>query len=310
MARRTKGIPLHGWLNVDKPLGMTSTQVVGRVRRLLNAQKIGHAGTLDPAASGILPLALGEATKTIPYAQDSHKTYRFTVTWGEERNTDDAEGETTQTSPNRPTCGEIEAALPRFVGEIEQVPPQFSAIKIDGKRAYALARKGEEVAIKPRNVHIYSLNLLQSDQNTAEFEVHCGKGTYVRAIARDLGRILGCFGYVSALRRTACGVFSEKSAISLDKLEKMVLSSEPDSFLLPVETVLDDIPVLALRNEEVTKVRHGQDLVLVSRQDIERLHIAGADENTGTLLAIGEDAPLALLEKQGVKWHPIKLFNL
>ncbi len=310
MARRKKGNPINGWLNIDKPTGMTSTQVIGRVRRILNAQKLGHAGTLDPEASGILPIALGEATKTVQYAQDSSKIYQFTITWGEQRNTDDVEGEVIESSDKRPTLEDIESALPNFIGEIDQTPPQFSAIKIDGQRAYKLARKGEEVAIKSRKVHIYELKMIKNTENSADFEVLCGKGTYIRSIARDLGQLLDCFGYISHLRRTAVGIFSEDTAISLDILEERVLSSDPEDILLPVETALDDIPALALTDDEALKIRQGQNIRLLSRQDIDRLDIAGIDEKTEVILAVNKNKPLALLNRKGIELHSMRLFNL
>lgn len=308
--RRKKGIAINGWVNIDKPKGLTSTQVIGRVRRALNAQKVGHAGTLDPLATGILPIALGEATKTIPFAQDREKAYRFTVTWGEERNTDDLEGDVIATSAERPTKDQITTLLPRFIGNVEQVPPQFSAIKINGERAYALARAGEDVDIKPRIVAIEDLKLLATTPDTATFEMTCGKGTYVRSIARDMGRILGCFGYISALRRLFVGNFTEETAISLDEFEKMGQSSTPDRYVMPVETALDDIPALALTDMEISRIRQGQSIQLLSRPDIDRLSVAGIGEDDGLVLAIGSGKPLALLEKEGVTFHPIRVFNL
>jgi tRNA pseudouridine55 synthase len=310
MARRKKGIPLNGWLNIDKPQGMTSTQVIGRVRRFTDAQKLGHAGTLDPLATGILPIALGEATKTISFAQDRDKVYRFTIKWGEARNTDDTEGEITQTSPKRPSPAEVEALIPRFLGNIQQVPPKFSAIKVDGERAYALARSGEDVELAPRTVTVYALRALGHTPDSSEFEMECGKGTYVRSIARDMGQILGCFGHISALRRTAVGPFTENNAISLDALEEMVQSAGPDRSLLPVETVLDDIPVLAMTATEISRIRQGQTIRLLSRQDFDRLSAAGADEMTELVLALSDNKPLALLSKQGPELHPVRLFNL
>ncbi len=310
MGRNKKGIAINGWLNIDKPQGMTSNQVIGRVRRALNAQKLGHAGTLDPLATGILPIALGEATKTISFAQDRDKVYSFTITWGEARNTDDSEGEVTQTSDKRPTAAEITALLPRFIGEIEQTPPQFSAIKIDGERAYDIARAGEVIEMKSRIVSVYDLQLLSTTPDTATLELNCGKGTYVRAIARDMGVILGCFGHISALRRLAVGQFDEENAIPLDVFEKMVQSSDPDRYLLPVETVLDDIPALALTDDEISRIKQGQTLRLLSRQDIDRLDIAGIDETTDLILAIGDNKPLALLQKDGIELHPVRVFNL
>lgn len=310
MGRNKKGIPIHGWLNLDKPIGMTSTQAIGRVRRILNAQKLGHAGTLDPLATGVLPIALGEATKTIPFAQDADKVYRFSVKWGEARNTDDCEGEVTDTSAKRPAAAEIEALIPRFTGNIAQIPPQFSAIKIDGERAYDLAREGQKVDIQPRQVTVYGFKIVKQTPDEAEFELNCSKGTYVRAIARDMGQILGCFGHVSALRRLAVGNFTENDAIPLDEFEKIMQSATPDQVLMPVETVLDDIPALAMTGSEISRIRQGQTLKFLSRQDVDRLSVAGIDEMTELVLAIGDNKPLALLEKQGIELHPVKVFNL
>lgn len=310
MARNKKGVPVHGWLNLDKPLGLTSTQAIGRVRRLTNAQKLGHAGTLDPLATGILPIALGEATKTIPYAQDADKVYRFTVQWGAATNTDDKEGEIIATSDKRPAAAEIEALLPRFTGDIMQIPPQFSAIKLDGERAYDLARAGQQVEIKPRPVTVFELKMLESTESEAVFEMECSKGTYVRSIARDMGQILGCFGHVTVLRRLAVGGFTEENAISLDVFEKMMQSAPADQVLLPVETVLDDIPALAMTDAEISRIRQGQTLKFISRPDYDRLTTAGVDDATDLVLAIGGDKPLAILEKQGIELHPIKVFNL
>ena len=310
MARNKKGTPIHGWLNLDKPQGLTSTQALGRVRRILNAQKLGHAGTLDPLATGVLPIALGEATKTISFMQDSDKVYSFTITWGEARNTDDSEGEVIAKSDKRPTKEQIESLLPRFTGDIFQTPPKFSAIKVDGERAYDLSRAGEDVQLVSRPVSIYSLKLLTAGPDSAKLEMECGKGTYVRSLARDMGELLGCFGYISALRRLAVGHFSENSAIPLDEFEKMVLSSAPDRYLLPVETALDDIPALAVTGDEISRIRQGQTIKLLSRQDLGRLDVAGIDDETGLILAIGDSRPIALLEKRGIELCPVRLFNL
>ena len=310
MARKKKGTPLHGWVNLDKPLGMTSTQAIGRIRRLTDAQKLGHAGTLDPLATGILPIALGEATKTIPFVQDSDKVYQFTVSWGSATTTDDREGKVISQSDARPTRAQIEALLPQFMGEIEQTPPQFSAIKIDGERAYDLARAGQQVDIKSRVVEVYGLTLLGMNDDSAKFELACSKGTYVRSIARDMGQILGCFGHVSTLRRLAVGNFTEETAISLDEFEKMVQKSTPDQVLLPVETALDDIPALAMTAAEITRIRQGQSLKFLSRQDFDRFAAAGIDENSDLVLAIGDNQPVALLEKDGAALYPVKVFNL
>src|SRR6266700_372677 len=213
---------VHGWIILDKPVGMTSTHAVSIVKRLFTAKRAGHAGTLDPLASGCLPIALGEATKTVPFVMDGRKAYRFSVRWGEERDTDDAEGRVAASSDERPTPEAIAALLPGFVGAIEQVPPRFSAIKIEGERAYDIARDGEAFELKPRVVNIDRLTLVEApDQDHTGFEAECGKGTYVRALARDLGRKLGCCGHVAALRRTAVGPFAEPEMISLEQIEAL-----------------------------------------------------------------------------------------
>ncbi len=258
-------LKVNGWIALDKPYGMTSTQAVGKVRWLFNAEKAGHGGTLDPLATGLLPVALGEATKTVQWAMDGRKTYRFTAAWGAETNTDDLEGHIIQRSVNRPSKVEIMALLPRFTGAILQAPPAFSAIKIDGERAYDLARAGEVVEIKERAVHIDTLKLLQADEHTANFEIDCGKGTYVRSLARDMGRALGCFAHVSALRRTQVGALSEAQMISLEKLEEMGIDGASEALkraLLPLETVLDGIPALAVLDNDAAKLRQGQTVLL------------------------------------------------
>lgn len=243
---------ISGWINLDKPLGISSAGAVAKVKWLLYQMpredsekrkiKIGHAGTLDPLATGILPLALGKATKKVSMMMDAGKSYEFTVTWGCERATDDGEGEITQLSENRPTLAEIQAILPQFIGEISQTPPNYSAIKLGGKRAYALARAGEAVEIKSRIVRVDSLEILTTNHLplTTSFICHCGKGTYIRSLARDMGRILGCYGYISELRRIKVGKFDESSTISLEMLENMVHKGSL-YFLQPVEFVLDDI---------------------------------------------------------------------
>jgi tRNA pseudouridine55 synthase len=262
---------VHGWVVLDKPIGMTSTHAVAVVRRLFTARRAGHAGTLDPLASGCLPIALGEATKTVPFIMDSTKTYRFTVQWGEERDTDDAEGRVVETSDARPTREQIEAILPRFLGVILQTPPRFSAIKIDGERAYDLARDGEAVELQPREIEIDRLTLVeQPDPDQAVFETDCGKGTYVRALARDFGRLLGCRGHVSALRRTCVGPFGEPEMISLERLTALCdraaagEASLADA-LWPVETALDDIPALAVNRSDAARLQRGQAVILRGR---------------------------------------------
>lgn len=315
MARRKKGEKIDGWINFDKPVGMTSTQAVGKIRYLLSAQKAGHAGTLDPLASGILPIALGEATKTIPFAQDRLKTYHFTIAWGESRNTGDSEGEVTSTSAARPAPEAIQNALPGFIGHIQQRPPAFSAIKVDGQRAYDLAREGEELELPPREIYIESLELSTFTADTASFIMICGKGTYVRSLAVDLAEKLGADGYVSALRRTEVGPFALENAISLDSLENIVQSAASitdvlDEVLLPLETALDDIPALAIKEGETAKLRSGQALSFVSRPDFERLQKAGLEEPNGIALAVFQSRPVALVEAEGPQIRPVRVFNL
>ncbi len=258
MARRKKGRAVSGWLVVDKPAGLTSTAVVNKVRWALDAQKAGHAGTLDPAATGVLAIALGEATKTVPYITDALKAYRFTVRWGQATNTDDAEGEVIETSAARPTDDEINAALPAFTGDIQQVPPQFSAVKIDGERAYAKAREGEEMDLAARDLYVESLEMVERpDEDTAVLEMICGKGGYVRSIARDLGRMLGCLGHVVTLRRVWSGPFEAEDGISLEEVERLAKDPALDDYLLPLEVGLADLPELICASDGVTKLRNG-----------------------------------------------------
>jgi tRNA pseudouridine55 synthase len=247
MGRRKGGTPVHGWLVLDKPFGMSSSRAVGAVRHLLGAAKAGHGGTLDPLATGILPIALGEATKTVAWAMAGRKTYRFTLRWGEARATDDAEGAVTATSEARPGAAEIAAVLPRFTGTIQQVPPAYSALKLAGERAYDLARRGETVELAPRTAEIFALRLLGViDEDHAEFEVETGKGVYVRSLGRDIALALGTVAHIAALRRLAVGRFTLERAISLDKLEALRHSAAVFEHLLPIETALDDIPAMAL----------------------------------------------------------------
>ncbi len=309
--RNKKGDPVSGWINLDKPLGMTSTQAVGKVRRALNAQKVGHAGTLDPLASGILPIALGEATKTIPFAQDADKAYEFTVSWGEQRTTDDAEGDIIAQSDLRPEQSDIEALIPRFIGTIEQLPPQFSALKVDGQRAYDLARYGQKIELKTRQITIESLELLTFSENSATFTLTCGKGTYVRSIARDMGEILGCCGYISALRRTRVGNFKAQSAISLDKLEEQGYKTAQSESLLPLETVLDDIPALVLNAQETADLRNGRALSFISKPDFQRLIDVGlGKKESQTALVMFQGNPVALVEQERAGIKPVRVFNI
>lgn len=307
MARKKRGRPIDGWLAVDKPVGMTSTAVVGRVRRVLDAAKVGHGGTLDPLASGVLPIALGEGTKTVAYVMDGRKTYALTVCWGEERSTDDREGEVTATSDVRPTAEQIEAALPAFIGEIEQVPPKFSAVKVEGKRAYDLARRDEEVELKARRILIEDFTLIaQPDADHAEFRVVSGKGAYMRSLARDLSRALGTVGHVAALRRTACGPFTEASAISLDKLETLGHSAASSDFLLPVATALDDIPALALTEAEAIRLTHGQPLPVLPV--VRRSSVQGVIAGT-TVRAMCGERVVALARIEGGEIRPVRVIN-
>ena len=292
--RRKKGNPVHGWVVLDKPYGVGSTPMVSKVRWLFQARKAGHAGTLDPLATGILPIALGEATKTVPFLMNAEKSYTFEMTWGETRSTQDAEGEVTTTSDVRPTAAQIEAALQEFRGQIEQVPPKFSAIKIDGKRAYDLARAGEAVAIKSRPVRIDRYVLTQTTAHTATFEVDCGKGTYIRSLARDLAATLGACGYVSVLRRTRVGPFTVPQSITLDELVDMCDVARVSESLHPVTTALDDIPVLAVTTSDAKDLRHGRSITAPNdfQTDLVRAEI------DGTLLALCEPRDGALVPKR------------
>ena len=306
MARRRKGRAVHGWIVLDKPVGVTSTNAVARVKRMFQAAKAGHAGTLDPLASGILPIALGEATKTVPYVVDGLKSYRFTVRWGEETETDDNEGEVTQRSVKRPSLSDIERLLPDFTGEIEQVPPRYSAIKVEGARAYDLAREGDEFQLAARLVQVNQLTIQElPDNDHAILEAECGKGTYVRSLARDLGRALGCFGHVSQLRRTRVGPFKEDATISLDKLEELSHSAAGheglDAILESVETALDDIPALAISGDDATKLKRGQ-AVLLRGRDAPIINGPVYATSRGTLVALGE-------VKRG-ELRPKRVFNL
>jgi len=258
MARRRKGKDILGWLVVDKPAGITSTAVVNKVRWAFGAQKAGHAGTLDPAATGVLAIALGEATKTVPFVTDALKCYRFTMRLGQSTNTDDAEGEVIAESALRPTDAEIAAALPAFVGDILQVPPQFSAVKIDGERAYVRAREGEEMDIAPRPLWVESLTLVaRPDADHVDLEMVCGKGGYVRAIARDLGRALGCEGHVLRLRRLWSGAFDAADAVGMDRIEELAGSETLQELLRPLEDGLSDLPEVRCTLEAAARLRNG-----------------------------------------------------
>ena len=304
MARRRKGQAVSGWLILDKPEGLTSTKAVGRVRWLYDATKAGHAGTLDPLATGILPIAFGEATKTVPFAVEGAKTYRFTVRFGAETDTDDTEGKVTETSDLRPSREEIEAALPQFTGAISQVPPRYSALKVDGARAYDLAREEEEFELAPRTVTVDRLTLVDlPDPDHCVLEAECGKGTYVRALARDLGRALGCLGHVSALRRTRVGAFGEAEAVTLEEVEAAAGESREAALALlqPVESALQDLPALNLSSSDAARLRQGQAVLLRGRD---------APIITGPVYAVSKGALVALGEVSQGEFRPRRIFNL
>ncbi|MCO6389122.1 tRNA pseudouridine(55) synthase TruB [Aliihoeflea sp. 40Bstr573] len=307
MARRgkKKGRPVSGWLILDKPVGMGSTDAVSKVKWLFNAEKAGHAGTLDPLASGMLPIALGEATKTVPYVQDGAKVYRFTVAWGEERATDDLEGEVTKRSDTRPTEADIRAIMPNYTGVIMQTPPQFSAIKIAGERAYDLARDGETVDIPAREVEIGRFDLIEHGDDSAVFEIECGKGTYVRSLARDMGRDLGCYGHISTLRRTEVDPFTAEDLVTLAQLEEAVASNAPelaegeapgrpegaqlkalDALLVDTGAALDCLPQVALTDDAAARIRLGNPVIIRGRDAPLEADEACATSR-GKLVAIG-----------------------
>ena len=269
MARKKKHDDVNGWLVLDKPVGLTSTQAVARIKRLMNANKAGHAVTLDPLASGLLPIALGEATKTVSYIMDGRKVYRFVVRWGAQTSTDDTEGTVIATSQHRPSEDEILAILPEFTGDIMQMPPQFSAIKIQGERAYDIARGGETAALEARPIQVHRLLLIDiEDADTAVFDCECGKGTYVRALARDMGLRLGTHGHVIGLRRLLVGPFGENDMVPLEEIEDLAEAEDlnaPRSVLLPVDTALADLPQVDVHRDAAARLRRGQSVILRGR---------------------------------------------
>jgi tRNA pseudouridine55 synthase len=300
MARK-KGRDISGWLVVDKPAGITSTAVVGKVRWALDAKKAGHAGTLDPAATGVLAVALGEATKTVPFVTDALKCYRFAVRLGAATNTDDAEGEVIETSTRRPSDDEIRAGLARFRGDIMQVPPQFSAVKVDGERAYVLARAGEEMALAARELWVESLEMIaRPDADTVELEMVCGKGGYVRSIARDLGADLGAFGHVLWLRREWSGPFEASDGASLEQIDALARTAALDAMILPLEIGLADLPELKATAQGAVRLRNGNPGMVVA-SDVEFGDEAWASYE-GRAVAVG-------IYKSG-ELHPDRVFNL
>jgi len=301
--RKRERRDVHGWLVLDKPVGMTSTHAVGVVKRCFNAKRAGHAGTLDPLASGVLPIALGEATKTVSFVMEGRKIYRFTIRWGEERDTDDAEGSIVASSSERPSQERVRALLPRFTGLIEQVPPRFSAVKIEGERAYDLAREGATVELEPRAIEIHALEWMAApDPDHTVLAAACGKGTYIRALARDMGRLLGCYGHVAQLRRTAVGPFDESSAVTLQAFQEG--SSTTDAaipHLLPVESGLAALPSLRVSLADAGRLARGQAVLLRGRD---------APMIEGWVSISTQGALVGLAEVERGELRPRRIFNL
>ncbi len=301
MARRKKGRPVHGWLVIDKPQGMTSSAVVNKAKWAFDAQKAGHAGTLDPEATGVLAIAFGEATKTVPYVTDSMKAYRFTVRLGQATNTDDVEGEVIAESDLRPSAEDIRAALPAFTGDIMQVPPQYSAVKVDGERAYKRARDGEEMELAARPLFVESLELVDMpDADHAVLEMVCGKGGYVRSIARDLGQVLGCYGHVVQLRRVWAGPFEIEDSIPFEKLDEMAKDRALDEFLLPLEAGLNDLAELHCTPEGAARLRNGNPGMVIA-SDVEY-----GEECWASL----DGVPVAIGVYKAGELHPNRVFVL
>ncbi len=316
MSRRKKGEEISGWVVLDKPEDMTSTQAVSTVRRIFNAQKAGHSGTLDPLASGILPIALGEATKTVPWLMEAEKTYLFTIRWGASTETQDREGKVTAESDVRPSAAAIAEALKGFVGEIEQVPPQFSAVKVDGERAYDLARAGEAVELQPRQVMVYEAALVSTEgPDLASVRIRSGKGFYIRALVRDLATALGAEAHVWRLRRTAVGPFTEAESVSLDALEDLRHKGAAFERLKPVETALADIPALAVNGDDAFKLKQGRPVVLLPhvmealKPKFRDRTIAGQDASRAAL-ALFEGRAVALGDVRAGQFKPTRVFQL
>ncbi len=316
MGRRKKGEDISGWVVLDKPDDMTSTHAVSAVRRIFNAQKAGHAGTLDPLASGILPIALGEATKTVPWLMEAQKVYVFTIKWGVSTDTQDREGKAVATSDVRPTAEAIRVALPDFIGEIDQVPPQFSAVKVDGERAYDIARAGEAVELEPRRVTVYEAELVGTEgDDLAHIRLRSGKGFYIRALVRDLAAKLGAEGHVWRLRRTAVGPFREAESVTLDDLQLLGQKDAASERLRPVETALDDIPALAINGEDAFKLRQGRPIVLLPhvmetlKPKFRDRTIAGQDASRA-VLALFQGKAVALGDVRAGQFKPTRVFHI
>ncbi|WP_409019464.1 tRNA pseudouridine(55) synthase TruB [Brevundimonas vesicularis] len=309
MARKKKGDVVNGWVCLDKPYEMGSTEAVTKVRRLFNAQKAGHAGTLDPLASGILPIALGEATKTVPFMMEAQKVYRFTIHWGISTDSIDREGEIIGRSDVRPSVDQVKAVLPEFIGDIEQVPPQFSAIRVNGERAYDLARDGAEFELEARKVTIHEAAVTDApDADHVEITMRTGKGVYVRSLARDLAARLGAEGHVSALRREAVGPFSVENAVTLDFLLDLAHKGDALEGLLPVSTALDDIPELAVTDQDAFSLRQGRPIVLLPRQ-VETLK-SQLPAGSRTVSAYLGQTLVALCSLRAGRLEPDRVFNL
>ncbi len=307
MARsRRKGLLINGWLCLDKPKGMTSTAAVGFVRRVTKAAKAGHGGTLDPLATGVLPIAMGEATKTVAYVMDGEKRYRFTIRLGQATATDDSEGEVIETSDHRPETAAIEAALPDFIGMIEQVPPCYAAVKIDGERAYDLARRGEVVELKARTVYVRDLTLVERiDADHISFDMVSGKGVYVRSIARDLGKVLGCLAHVTELRRLEVGLFRADQAVTPDVLERVVRDDTLPQVLRPLKDALAALPSVALTEPQAERLRAGRSIRVSPN-----LVVGGSGEEDTVIRAMASGDVVALTRFDGNELSPLRVFNL
>jgi len=307
--QRKKGRPVSGWLILDKSYDLGSTEAVSKAKWLFQAQKAGHAGTLDPLATGVLPIAFGEATKTVPYIMDAEKRYRFTAQWGAATTTDDAEGEIIATSDKRPLEKDIEAVLDQFVGEIDQIPPQFSAVKIGGERAYDLARDGEEVKLEPRKISVHELTIVETPSpDETVFEAVTGKGAYVRALVRDMARALGTQGHVTRLRRLAVGPFRAEVGVTIEALEALTLLEDRDATLTPITSALSHMPQASIDGPQADKLRRGQAAIIAPPV---AKGIRG--ETAGVIpavLAVLYDEPVAICELDGLKLKPARVFNL